>query len=209
MPTSQKQIDANRKNAQKSTGPKTEEGKIRSSMNGFKSHITGLTTIMADEDSAAREEFVAAYTAEWAPQGAIERQLARTLALDNWRLNRIKTVEENIFAYDLVMPKKIFTHERIEAENALGHAWTYIHRSREFDRISLYESRLNRIIAKNTELLQKRQAARKAEEKSKAPQQEPRFELKPVQHFTAQNGFAPANSRQAPEAPSPDLKKAA
>jgi hypothetical protein len=182
MPTSEKQIEANRKNARKSTGPKTEEGKIRSSMNGFKSHITGLSTIMADEDSAAQREFVAEYMAAWAPQGAIERQLARTLALDNWRLNRIKTVEENIFAYDLVMPKKIFTHERIEAENALGHAWTYMQRSREFDRISLYESRLNRIIAKNTELLEKR------------------------------HGFAPVDLQPAPEpAPEtpPNLQKAA
>jgi hypothetical protein len=207
MPTSEKQIEANRKNARKSTGPKTEEGKIRSSMNGFKSHITGLSTIMADEDSAAQREFVAEYMAAWAPQGAIERQLARTLALDNWRLNRIKTVEENIFAYDLVMPKKIFTHERIEAENALGHAWTYMQRSREFDRISLYESRLNRIIAKNTELLEKRQAARKAE-----PKREPAEQPKPVQHFTANNGFAPVDLQPAPEpAPEtpPNLQKAA
>ena len=68
-------------------------------MNGFTSPLTGLTTVMTDEDRLAQLDFTEEYIADLAPHGAVERQMARTLAIDNWRLNRIKAVEENIFAW--------------------------------------------------------------------------------------------------------------
>lgn len=207
---SQKQIEANRRNAQKSTGPRTEEGKRRSSLNGLKSHLTGLTTIMVDEDSSARTLFVRQYIQAWDPQDAIEHQLALSLALDNWRLNRIKTVEENIFGFGLAQPARVYEHDRPEIENAVGQAATYLRRSRELDRLSQYEARLNRIVKTNMELLEKRQAARKAQT---PPAPEPKPEPAPAQHFTAQNGFAqatagfpakqPETETPAPSAPAP------
>jgi hypothetical protein len=205
--TSQKQIDANRINAQKSTGPTTAEGKIRSSLNGFKSHYTGLTTIMADEDSAARAAFVNEYSAELAPVGAVERELATGIALDWWRLRRIKTVEENIFAYGLGLPAKVFPHERIEIENAVGHAYTYVQHAAKINSISLYESRLTKIIHANEDRLKDLQSARLANPQPAKPEPispaEPKAEPKPAQHFTAQNGLAPANSQTPPQPAAP------
>jgi hypothetical protein len=51
--TSQARIEANRRNARKSTGPRTEEGKERSKLNAGRHHLTGQVTTMADPDREA------------------------------------------------------------------------------------------------------------------------------------------------------------
>ena len=48
----EKQKKANRENAKKSTGPRTEEGKARSSQNGIKHGLLARDAVMADEDPA-------------------------------------------------------------------------------------------------------------------------------------------------------------
>src|SRR5271168_3457497 len=161
MPISDKQLAANRRNAQFSTGPKSPEGKERSALNGFKHPELGLTALMVDEDREAQTEFVREYLADLAPQGFHELQLARTIALDSWRLNRIKAVEENIFAWGFAVEHKDCCSSEIpEVENAMIHAVSYLHYADRINKISLYESRLSRIIARNIELLEKRQADR-------------------------------------------------
>jgi len=79
MATSDKRIQANRRNAKLSTGPRTDDGKARSSMNGFKHPWLGVSTIMTEEDKLAMKEFVSAYIEDLAPLGAAEIQLAHTL----------------------------------------------------------------------------------------------------------------------------------
>ncbi len=78
MPISDKQLAANRRNAQFSTGPKTPEGKERSALNGFKHPELGLTALMADEDREAQTAFIREYIVDLDPRGAVELQLART-----------------------------------------------------------------------------------------------------------------------------------
>jgi hypothetical protein len=229
MAISEKQLAANRANAKKSTGPKTEEGKARASINGFKSPITGLTTIMTNEDVQAQNEFVKAFINDLDPQGAVELQLARTIALDHFRLNRIKTIEENIFAYGLTVPTRQFTNDRVEIENAIGHVWTYFQQSDKINRISLYESRLNRCIKGNMELLERRQAQRKQRLNQSQPEAAPETHAMAASAASAEtneavrkalqneslrspNGSVPANSETAAppasQAP-PNLQKAA
>ena len=72
----------------------------------------------------------------------------------------MKAVEENIFAYGQVLPDKRFSHEIPKVEHAIGHAHSYIRFSKVIDKISLYESRLSRIIERNLNLLMKLQAQR-------------------------------------------------
>ena len=162
MPISDKQLAANRRNAQHSTGPKSPEGKERSALNGFKHPELGLTALMVDEDREAQTAFVREYITDLDPRGAVELQLARTLAMDNWRLNRIKAVEENIFAWGFAVEHKDCCSSEIpEVENAMIHAVSYMQYADRINKISLYESRLSRVIARNTELLEKRQAERR------------------------------------------------
>ena len=95
---SEKQHAANIRNAQHSTGPKTEEGKRTSSQNACRHNLTGQVTAMTDEDRIAHDAFSAAMIASMAPEGALEIQLAQRIATDSWRLNRASAIEDNIFA---------------------------------------------------------------------------------------------------------------
>jgi hypothetical protein len=157
----EKQIEANRRNAQLSTGPRTEEGKAKSAMNGFQSPFTALTEIMTDDERIAKNEFIAAYIKDLDPLGPVEYQLAYTLALDNWRLNRIKAAEENIFAWGYAAEPGLDAGTGIpKVEAAFAHALSYMTHAERIDKISLYESRLSRVIARTTKLLNERQAQR-------------------------------------------------
>ena len=61
MATSQAKVDANRRNAQKSTGPRTEEGKRRSRLNGVTHGSRAETLVLLDEDPQALEDRRAAW----------------------------------------------------------------------------------------------------------------------------------------------------
>ena len=88
MPATQNQKEANRKNAQKSTGAKTPEGKIRSSLNAWRHGITGQVATMPGEDRTAFENFASEIRHAFHPEGALEKQIAQSIAEDEWRLNR-------------------------------------------------------------------------------------------------------------------------
>jgi hypothetical protein len=204
MPISDKQLAANRRNAQFSTGPRTPEGKERSSLNGFKHPELGLTALMVDEDREAQFEFVREYLADLAPQGFHELQLARTIAMDSWRLNRIKAVEENIFAWGFAVEHKDCCSSEIpQVENAMIHAVSYMHYADRIDKLSLYESRLSRTIARNIELLRKSQAQHRNQvtHSEAAPAAEMQTQTAGAasqtnRTLTAENGFARQDSPQ-------------
>jgi hypothetical protein len=78
--TSFKQIEANRRNARKSTGPTTAEGKQRSRCNAVRHGLTAETVIGALEDAEDYKAFEAAITADYDAQSAVERELVLRLA---------------------------------------------------------------------------------------------------------------------------------
>ena len=149
----------------------TDHAQLRSNLNGFKSRITGLTTVITDEDRIHQDDFVREYVQDLDPLGVVEPRLARNIALDNWRLLRIKTVEENLFAYGLAQPTKAFTNDRLEVENAIGHAWTFLNHHKAINSLSLYESRLNRTVEKNLNLFMKCQTKRQQRQPQAQPAQ--------------------------------------
>ncbi len=79
--TSFRQIEANRRNAGKSTDPITEEGKQRSGCNAVRHGLTAETVIGALEDAEDYKAFEAAITADYDAQSTVERELALRLAL--------------------------------------------------------------------------------------------------------------------------------
>ena len=129
-------------------------------LKGFKDPVTGLTHVMTDEDRIARLDFIREFVQDLDPWGRVEIHFARTVALDSWRLNRLKAVEENAFAYGQVLPDKHFDHDIIEVEHAIGHAHTFLIHAKAMNMLSLCESRLNRNIKTSLELLMKLQATR-------------------------------------------------
>src|SRR6516164_4834001 len=92
--TSQKRIDANRRNAQKSTGPRTPEGKSRSRFNGLKHGLTAKVPVIPGEDAAVYQERLDAIIESCAPQNQVELELlGRLAAATNWSLDRAARAE--------------------------------------------------------------------------------------------------------------------
>jgi hypothetical protein len=92
-----KQIEANRRNARKSTGPITEEGKLHSRCNAVRHGLTAETIIGALEDAEDYKAFEAAIIADYDAQSAVERELVLRLASLLWRLRRATTIETGLF----------------------------------------------------------------------------------------------------------------
>ena len=86
--TSKKQIAANRRNAQKSTGPKTPKGKAAVAQNAVKHGFTANSPILPNEDPAAYHAFKSQLTKELNPQGFTEKILADRIVDLSWRLKR-------------------------------------------------------------------------------------------------------------------------
>ena len=95
--TSPSQIEANRRNACKSTGPITEEGKQRSRCNAVRHGLTAETVIGTLEDAEDYRAFEAAIIADYDVQSAVERELVLRLASLLWRLRRATTMETGLF----------------------------------------------------------------------------------------------------------------
>jgi hypothetical protein len=92
-----KQIEANRRNALKSTGPVTLEGKERSRCNAVRHGLTAETVVVAFEDQADYESFQATVIADYDPESAAERELVLRLANVLWRLRRANGIETALF----------------------------------------------------------------------------------------------------------------
>jgi hypothetical protein len=95
--SSLKQIEANRLNALKSTGPRTEEGKRRSRCNAIRHGLTAETVIVGAEDPEDYESFEATIIADYDPTTAVERELVLRLASILWRLRRATEIETALF----------------------------------------------------------------------------------------------------------------
>jgi hypothetical protein len=95
--TSIRQIDANRRNARKSTGPTTVEGKQRSRCNAVRHGLTAETIIGALEDADDYKAFEAAIIRDYEARSVVERELVLRLASLLWRLRRASTIETGLF----------------------------------------------------------------------------------------------------------------
>jgi hypothetical protein len=95
--TSGRQYGANRRNAFKSTGPRTEAGKQKSRCNAVRHGLTAETVICTLEDAEDYRAFEAAITADYDAQSAVERELVLRLASVLWRLRRATAMETGLF----------------------------------------------------------------------------------------------------------------
>ena len=88
MSISAARLEANRQNAQRSTGPKTVEGKERSRRNSLKHGLTGAGIVLPTEDLPAIEARFADFEADLQPTGGVARFLVQRAALLSVRLDR-------------------------------------------------------------------------------------------------------------------------
>jgi hypothetical protein len=93
--TSPRQWQTNRENAQKSTGPRTDEGKRRSRRNAVRHGLTAETVIDGLEDAEDYSAFEAAIIADDA-HNAVEHELVLRLASLLWRIRRATGIETDL-----------------------------------------------------------------------------------------------------------------
>jgi hypothetical protein len=96
--TSDRQISANRLNAQKSTGPRSRAGKSRSRRNDHRHGLTAQTVLKSTEDPTEYRAFERAIIADFSPASTIERALVVRLASLLWRLKRATAMETESLA---------------------------------------------------------------------------------------------------------------
>ena len=95
--TSFRQFAANRRNALRSTGPKSLEGKRISRRNAVRHGLTAETVIVGLEDTEDYRGFEAAIISDYNAETAVERELVLRLASLLWRLRRIIAIETDLF----------------------------------------------------------------------------------------------------------------
>jgi len=91
--SSEAKIEANRKNAQKSTGPKTEAGKAVSRFNAVKHGACAKTTVLPTEDAEAYEERRRRWHEDFRPRGIIEAELLDLAVESLWRFYRARNTD--------------------------------------------------------------------------------------------------------------------
>jgi hypothetical protein len=94
--TSPRQIEANRRNALRSTGPRTQEGKRRSRRNALRHGLVAETIIETLEDKRDYKAFEKSVIADFDAQSAVERELVLRLASLLWRLRRATAIETGL-----------------------------------------------------------------------------------------------------------------
>jgi hypothetical protein len=97
--TSEKKAEANRQNAQKSTGPKTPEGKEAARRNALRHGILSEEVLLPGDDADALRELDENLRGELDPDGVLEDLLVDRIIAAYWRLRRLGRVETGIFAW--------------------------------------------------------------------------------------------------------------
>ena len=97
MPTNA-QIKANRNNAKRSTGPRTEEGKARAAKDSLKHGLLARDTVLPGEDPAEFDSQLSALEADIQPANSLEFELVRQIADAQWRMRRLTHLETGFLA---------------------------------------------------------------------------------------------------------------
>jgi hypothetical protein len=98
------QIRANRRNAKKSKGPKTPEGKERTRFNGLIHGLRAESAVLPGEDQGKFDQLLEQFSAVWKPRDHMEKSLVEQIAVNQWKLARIDRHEAKIYAADAMSP---------------------------------------------------------------------------------------------------------
>src|ERR1700683_3935634 len=162
------QFEANYANSRKSTGPRTEKGKYRTRLNAYRHGLTGQINLLTADEHDAFEKHCTGIRESLQPVGALEIELAQSIAEDHWRLKRARAIETGIFALGQQGALgALVTNDRdapaqLPIDEALSQARTWLAKSENFQLLALYEQRIHRAIEKNMAQLRSLRADRQA-----------------------------------------------
>jgi hypothetical protein len=98
--SSRRQIEANRRNAKKSTGPRSAEGKAIVAKNAVRHGLLSRDVLVRGEDAAEFDGFAERLRAQLGPVGEIEKFLADRIVVNRWRLRRLGRIEAAVLDED-------------------------------------------------------------------------------------------------------------
>jgi hypothetical protein len=94
---SEAQILANRRNALRSAGPRTEDGRASSARNALVHGLRAEKVLARDEDEAAFVALREELAARWSPEGELETALVERMTSFVWRMRRAAEMEGRAF----------------------------------------------------------------------------------------------------------------
>src|SRR5262245_25161416 len=113
---SQRQIEANRRNARKSTGPKTPQGRGAVRLNGLKHGLNARTLVLKGESEDQFHHLLDSFEAEHQPATLTEIALVRQMAMAEWRRIRLYHMEAGLFTI-----RAVDLQEQFEEYTGLEH----------------------------------------------------------------------------------------
>jgi len=186
---SKAQIAANRRNAEKSTGPQSARGKAAIGRNALSHGLTAARIICFDESEADFAAFAEGLRAALEPADPVEAQLAERIALCAWRLRRAYRVEAELFnAFRKTQPRFHDTEIGTVFDCA----------TMQMAALARYETALDRALSQAQRLLERYQARRRAAVEN--------YETKPI--FPAESE-AGAEAKPIPPRPPSQSRDAA
>ena len=190
-----RQIEANRLNARKSTGPRSVEGKAASRMNALQSGIDAQSQIIRGEDPAALESLAAEYLERFQPATPEERLYVDTLVRDDWQLRRLARADAQVWEYGFEAAV------RLDEDAPLGQVFNA--RSQVFTRLQRRIDATERSYQRALRELERLRAARAASEPAGNPDPAPLPFPQPVAKPSPspQIGFVPPFPVPAPPDP--------
>ena len=168
------QIEANQKNAQRSTGPTSEPGRQRSSRNATRHGFTGLTLIVTADETEAYQAHVQSYRDHHKPADHRHTELVQQLADLRWSLQQIFIQQTNTMSLMTAIDLQVS-----EAGDPVATAAAVAAVARTLNTLGLYESRRRRAAqSAQKELEEYEQAAaeqRKSQETKPQPTPKPQI----------------------------------
>jgi len=155
-----KQTAANRLNAQKSTGPRTPEGRAAVRLNGVKHGLTAQTIVLKGESEADFTAMLESFEAEHAPTTPTQEALVVQLALANWRLRRLYHQEAGFYVSELKILASIQKDLNLDDAGRMGHAANWSERT--LGLFNRQEGRLERTFYRALHELQRLRKEREA-----------------------------------------------
>src|SRR6266403_4689437 len=108
-----KQIEANRRNALKSTGPRTPEGKAAVKLNALRHGLRARTVVLPHENSEDFQQLCDDLETEWNPASRSEQFYVEQMAISQWKLTRIEVAEKSIVTQEAAAKIQIPLLERL------------------------------------------------------------------------------------------------
>ena len=138
------QKQANKENAKHSTGPRTDEGKQRSSQNALKHGLCALDPLIPGEDPEAFQEHFCEIELDLQPATAIESNLVEQIADVSWRLKRLSRIEAALITafYDATAEQPL--NQGNNTDQLLGKALADDKHLAALNRLGRYEAQLSR-----------------------------------------------------------------